>query len=155
RLLSLYALFVTAGAAFAAAALVPADVRAGWFDAALVALPAALPGPVWVRVLVALACVGAIAVVLAGGVLRAGLDWQGGLARLSDEGLLAGTLRSTHRHFGSQSRVIDLVAIAQLTIIVMSAGQVSWLARMYAVGLVCVAFLKIATLIRFRVLRPE
>jgi magnesium transporter len=155
RLLSFYALFVTAGAAFAAAALVPADVRAVWFDAALVALPAALPGPVWVKVLVALACVGAIAVLLAGAVLRAALSVQSVLSRLSDEGLLAGTLRSTHRHTGGQSRVIDLVAIAQLTIIEMSAGQVSWLARMYAVGLVCVAFLKIATLIRFRSLRPE
>ena len=155
RLLSFYALFVTAGAAFAAAALGPPDVRTAWFDAALVAVPAALPGPVWVRVLVALGCVCAIAVLLAGAVLRAALSVQSVLSRLSDEGLLAGTLRSSNRHFGSQSRVIDLVAIAQLTIIVMSAGQVSWLARMYAVGLVCVAFLKIATLIRFRSLRPE
>ena len=155
RLVSVYALFVTAGSSFLVAALVPAEIRTVWFDAALVTLPLYLPGPIGLRLLVAFGGVAATGLLLAGGVLRAAVSVQSVLTRLTDEGVLTGAMRAVHSRFGTRSRLIDLAAIAQLIIIVMSASQVSWLARVYAVAVVGAALLKIAALIRFRALRPE
>jgi magnesium transporter len=155
RLVGGFALFVTAGVAFLLPALAPAGVREVWFDAPLTALLANLPGPGWIKVLMAIAGLAAIGLVLTGGVLRAAISVQNLLARLSEEGLLAGGIQALHTRFGTRSRLIDLAAVLQAGIVVMSAGQVSWLARMYAIGLASGALLKIATLIRFRTLRPE
>lgn len=155
RLVGGFALFVTAGVALLLPALAPAGVREVWFDAPLTALLASLPGPAWIRVLMAFAGLVAIGLVLTAGVLRAAVSVQNLLARLSEEGLLAGGIQALHGRFGTRSRLIDLVAVLQAGIVVMSAGQVSWLARMYAIGLASGALLKIATLIRFRTIRPE
>ncbi|HEX2362968.1 MAG TPA: hypothetical protein VHI11_12915, partial [Jiangellaceae bacterium] len=155
RLVGIYALIATAGAAFLASALVPQSVRMTWFDAPLAALPSYLPGPAWIRFLLSVIGVVTIALFLTTTVIRSATAVQNLLLRLSDEGFLAGTIRTLHTRFGTRSRVIDLVAIAQAGIIVMSAGQVSWLARIYAIGLVCCALLKIGALIRFRTLRTE
>jgi magnesium transporter len=155
RLVGIYALIAIAGTAFLASALVPHAIRITWFDAPLAALPSFLPGPAWIRLLLAVIGVVAIALLLTATVFRSATAVQNLLLRLSDEGFLSGTIRTLHTRFGTRSRVIDLVAIAQAGIIVMSAGQVSWLARIYAIGLVCCALLKIAALIRFRALRTE
>jgi magnesium transporter len=155
RLVGGFALFATAGLAFLLPALAPAGIREVWFDAPLTALLASLPGPTWIKVLMAIAGLGAIGLVLTASVLRAAVGVQNLLARLSEEGLLVGGIQTLHGRFGTRSRLIGLVAVLQAGIVVMSAGQVSWLARMYAIGLACAALLKIATLIRFRTIRPE
>src|SRR4030095_961188 len=153
RLVGGFALFVTAGVAFLLPALAPAGVREVWFDAPLTAVLAILPGPACIRVLMAFAGLVAIGLVLTAGVLRAAISVQNLLARLSEAGLLARGMRAVRRR--ARSRPISLVPVFQAGIVVMSAGQVSWLARMYAIGLASGALLKIATLIRFRKIRPE
>ena len=51
--------------------------------------------------------------------------------------------------------MIDATAAAQVGIVLLSGGQVVWLARAYAVGLIWSAVLKAAALVRFRFLRPD
>ena len=154
RRVALFSVLLTAGIGFVAAALVPEAVRALWYDAPLVPLPPYLAGPVWIRSLLAIAGVVASVLLLGATVTRSALSSQTLLARLSNEGLLAGALRTQHARLGTPSRLIDMVAVAQISIVIMSAGQVSWLARMYAIGLVGAALLKIGALIEFRARKP-
>ena len=59
--------------------------------------------------------------------------------------------RALHHRFGTPWRSIDTVAVAQVAIVLISGGEISWLARAYAIAVVIAALLKLAALVRYRV----
>jgi magnesium transporter len=154
-LTSAYALVATAGVAFLVGSLVPAEDRSGWFDTPIVGLVLHLRAPLWVRLSLLPGLVAAAGVILIGAVLRATLAAQSVLSRLSQDGVLSPQLRALHSRFGTASHLMDLTAAAQLVIVLLSAGHVSWLARAYAMGVVASGVLEVAALVRLRRLRPE
>jgi hypothetical protein len=133
-LVGAYSLFVTAATGFLVVAIVPAAVRSIWFDAPLAALALHIGGPALVRWLLLLGVVTAASLLLANTAYRAAGSVQAVLSRLAEEGVLAPSLRVLHTRFGTPWRLIDLGALAQIAIVLASGGQVSWLARVYAVG---------------------
>ena len=153
-LVCVYSLTITAAVGFLVTAIVPPEVRAAWFDAPLAALTLHLHAPAPVRLLLLIGLVVAAGLLLAATVHRAAASAEALLARLSESGVLRPSLRTLHPRFGTQWRLIDLAAVAQLALVAASGGRVSWLARAYAVGVVWSALLKVAALVRFRVLRP-
>jgi magnesium transporter len=155
RLVGLYSVLITGTSGFLVAALAPTGIGTPWFDAPFAALVSYLPGPGWLKFLVTLGVILGAALFLTTTISRAVVSAQSMLSRLTEEGLVGTTLGVLHARFGTPSRLVDVIVVAQVAIVVMSAGQVWWLARMYAVGLVCGALLKIASLIRFRARRPE
>ena len=95
----------------------------------------ALAGPVWLRAAALIAVTLAALVMLSAAARSAAAGAHGLLSRLVDEGLLDPALRTLHPRFGTPSRLIDATAVAQLGIVLVSGGEVVWLARVYAVGL--------------------
>lgn len=150
-----YSLLVTAATGFLVTAIVPAEIRSAWFDAPLAALALYVDGPAPIRLFLLLSVVAAANLLLASTAYRAATSTQGLLSRLSEEGVLTSSLRDLHPRFGTPWRLIDLSAVAQIAIVVASGGQVSWLARVYAVGVVWCALFKVAALIGFRFRRRE
>jgi magnesium transporter len=154
RLVALFGVLVTGAFAFLLVALVPEAQRVAWIDAPLAGVALRLAGPIWLRVLAFLGVVGAACVFMSAAVRSAAAAVHGVLSRLVDEGICHSALRTLHPRFGTPSRLIDVTAIASIGIVLVSSGEMTWLARVYAVGLVWSAVLKTIALVRFRFLRP-
>ena len=143
----------TAASVYAFGRLVPPDEQRLWMQAPLAGLAQHLPAPAWLRGVLTLSLVAAAAVLLVPAA-RSALDDAGLLLqRLSAEGPLADSLAVLHFGFGTPARAINATAAAAIFVMVVSGGQVSWLARAYAMVIVVTLIFKIASLMRLRVMR--
>jgi magnesium transporter len=155
RLVGAYTLFITAVTAFLVVGLLPADERLTWMPAPLAGVAMSVAGPTWLRYTLLLLVAAAAVVFLASTVRAASSDGHGTLARLVEEGVFGPEFRTLHHRFGTPWRIIDATAVAQLVFLLVSDGDVVWLARMYAFAVVCAAMFKIAALVRYRSYRRE
>ena len=129
RLVAAFGLVVTGAFAFLLVALVPEAQRGAWVNAPLAGVALSLAGPAWLRAIGLVAVVGAAAVFLSAAARSAAAGAHGVLSRLVDEGILGAALRTLHPRFGTPSRLIDVTAVAQIGIVLVSGGEVIWLAR--------------------------
>src|SRR5262249_12681527 len=121
-----YALIVIAGGGFVFAMLVPATDRLWWHEAPMAALPWFDGTPRWVGLLSAIA-IAAASVLLCGlAIHRAAIDAHKLLLRLAEDGVLLRAMRALHPRFGTPARLIDLGAIAQTTVVIVSGGRLAW-----------------------------
>ena len=153
RLVSGYGLVITAGLAFLFAAFV--QDRGAWRLAPLAGVAYQLPGPLWLRLTLLSLVAAAGAVFLAATLRSATLGAYGVLARLVDESFLDDRWLALHQRFGTPWRSIDAVAVVQIAIVLLSAGDTSWIARAYAIAVVITTVLKLAALLRYRTIRTE
>jgi magnesium transporter len=153
RLVSAYNVVVTAGLGFLFA-LIVRDPEV-WSLAPLAGVAYQLAVPAWLRVALFFLVVAASTVFLAATIRSASLAAHGTLARLVDEGVLDDGWRARHHRFGTPWRSIDAVAVAQITIVLLSGGSTAWVARAYAIAVVITAILKLAALVRYRAIRQE
>ncbi len=150
---SAYGIVFTAGMAF----LFTATVRDkdAWSHAPLAGVAYELASQAWLRVLL-LSLVTAAATVFLEKTMRSAAAMAHALiGRLADEGIVDGGWRALHHRFGTPWRSVDAVAVAQVLIVLVSAGETSWIARGYAMAVFVTALLKLAALIRYRKSRPE
>jgi magnesium transporter len=153
RFVAAYGLVVTVGMTWLYTATVADPDQ--WSQAPLAGVAFAMPGPGWLRVLL-VAVVTAAAAVFLGTTLRStGTAAHGVLGRLVEDGVLDSGWRTPHSRFGTPWRSIDAVAAAQVAVVLVSGGNISWLARGYAIAVVVTAILKLIALVRYRTLRPE
>ena len=153
RLVGAFGLLVTAVLAFVLVAVVPDGQVDRWVNAPLAGVALHLAGPAWLRFGCLIAIVCAAAVFLSATVRSSAAGSHGVLTRLVDAGVLNPALRTLDLRFGTPARIINVTGVAQIAIVLASGGQVVWIARAYAVGLVWSAVLKTAALVRFRFLR--
>ena len=154
RLANVYSVVITAATGILFLALVPQEPLAVLHDAPGVAIALNLSAPAWAGTSIAAAVAVAAFALLSLTVQRAATGAQHVLSRLSEDDVLAGSLRALHPRFGTPFRLIDLTAAGALAAVVATAGQVRWIAGAYAVGVVWAALLKIGALLRLRALRP-
>ena len=155
RVVNVATLVVVAGVAVLFALLIPAASRTDWVDAPLtgVVLFAGMPQPIAVMVAAVTAVASALLLALAA--YRSAVGAQRLLLRLAEDGILDPSMRALHPRFGTPSRLIDLVAAAQIAGVLVGAGQLAWLARAFGIVVACTAVLKIAALIRLRARRQD
>jgi magnesium transporter len=150
RLFGGYSILVTAALSFLYVALVPGPERLAWSATPLAGIALKLMAPGWLRLVVLAAVTVAAAAFLWATVRAASAGALGVVGRLADEGVLGHEWRVPHHRFGTPWRIIDAIGVVQVAIVLVSGGQVQWLARAYAVGLACGAVLQAAALVRFR-----
>src|SRR6266403_244038 len=61
---------------------------------------------------------------------------NGGLNRVSEDGVLSAWFRQPHRRFGTSYRIINIVVALQIVTIIISRGNVTFLANLYAFGVI-------------------
>ncbi len=122
---TLFTGLATVSGAFLFVLLVPAVDQALWTNAPLAGLAQHLAGPEWARHLVAVALVGAAALLLVPATHLALGDAEQLLQRLSVEGALSERLAFLHTRFGTPSRAIDVAAAATILIMFVSGGRVA------------------------------
>ena len=144
----LYSLTFTSLVSFFAVALIPDSVRPKFYDNLISGLAMHLVGPLWLR-LVFQAFVVVVGFLILAGAVNTSIVGSGGvLSRVSEDGVLPAWFRRPHRRFGTNYRIINLIAGLQLVTIVLSRGNVYVLGEAYAFGVVwSFAFKALAVLV--------
>jgi amino acid transporter len=151
----IYSLLFTSLVSFFAVAIIPDDVRPQYLTNLISGLAMNFVGPPLLRLLFQGFVVIVGFLMLSGAVNTAIIGSNGVLNRVSEDGVLTDWFRAPQKKYGTTHRIINLIALLQITTIVLSRGDTFMLGEAYAFGVIwSFAFNAIATLVlRFK--RPE
>ncbi len=93
--------------------------------------------------------------ILSGAVNTAIVGSNGVLNRVSEDGVLSDWFRQPHPRFGTSHRIINLVVALQIVTIVISRGDVTFLANLYAFGVIWSFALKGIAVLVLRYTHPQ
>src|SRR5438477_1763991 len=131
-----YSLLFTSLVSFFAVMIIPDDVRQGFLQNLIGGLAMNLAGPIYVRLIFHGFVVVVGTLILAGAVNTAIVGSNGVLNRVSEDGVLSEWFRQPHPKFGTSYRIVNIVVALQIATIVISRGNVTFLANLYAFGVI-------------------
>jgi amino acid transporter len=131
-----YSLVFTSLVSFFAVMIIPDDVRQGFLENLIGGLAMNLQGPFFARLIFHGFVVVVGTLILAGAVNTAIVGSNGVLNRVSEDGVLSEWFRQPHPKFGTSYRIINIVVLLQIVTIVISRGDVTFLANLYAFGVI-------------------
>src|ERR1700746_3106896 len=131
-----YSLVFTSMVSFFAVMIIPDDVRQKYLENLIGGLAMSLQGPFIARLIFHGFVVVVGTLILAGAVNTAIVGSNGVLNRVSEDGVLSEWFRQPHPRFGTSYRIINIVVILQIATIVISRGDVTFLANLYAFGVI-------------------
>src|SRR5579884_3720561 len=126
----------------AAMILDPEKIRTEYAANLLGGLAMNLAGPQLLRLLFHVFVVIVGVLILSGAVNTSIIGANGVLNRVAEDGVLLDWFRKPQRKFGTTYRIINVIALLQIAIIVMSRGDMYLLGEAYAFGVVWSFFLK-------------
>jgi hypothetical protein len=132
----IYSLLFTSLVSIFAVMIIPDGERHQFFENLIGGLAMNLAGPLGVRLLFHGFVVAVGVLILAGAVNTAIVGSNGVLNRVSEDGVLSEWFRQPHKKFGTSFRIINAVVFFQILTIVISRGQVFFLANLYAFGVI-------------------
>jgi len=131
-----YSMIFTSLVSFFAVMIIPDDVRQGFLENLIGGLAMSLQGPFLLRLIFHAFVVVVGAVILAGAVNTAIVGSNGVLNRVSEDGVLSDWFRQPHPRFGTSYRIINIIVVLQIITILISHGDVTFLANLYAFGVI-------------------
>src|SRR6202045_1233077 len=131
-----YSLVFTSLVSFFAVMIIPDGVRQHYLQNLIGGLAMSLEGPILVRLLFHGFVVVVGTLILAGAVNTAIVGSNGVLNRVSEDGVLSDWFRQPHPRFGTSYRIINIVVFLQIVTIIISRGDVTFLANLYAFGVI-------------------
>jgi amino acid transporter len=131
-----YSLVFTSLVSFFAVMIIPDSVRQSYLENLIGGLAMSLHGPFLARLIFHGFVVVVGTLILAGAVNTAIVGSNGVLNRVSEDGVLSSWFRQPHSKFGTSYRIINIVVALQLITIFISRGQVTFLANLYAFGVI-------------------
>jgi amino acid transporter len=132
----IYSLVFTSLVSFFAVMIIPDNVRMGFLENLIGGLAMSLQGPLWARLIFHGFVVVVGTLILAGAVNTAIVGSNGVLNRVSEDGVLSEWFRQPHPRFGTSYRIINIVVGLQIATILISRGDVTFLANLYAFGVI-------------------
>src|SRR5579863_7129008 len=132
----IYSLLFTSLVSFFAVMIIPDNVRGKYLENLIGGLSMSLAGPFPLRLAFHLFVVAVGTLILAGAVNTAIVGSNGVLNRVSEDGVLADWFRQPHRKYGTSHRIINMVVAFQILTILASRGDVTFLANLYAFGVI-------------------
>ena len=132
----IYSLLFTSLVSFFAVMIIPDAIRGKYLENLIGGLSMNLAGPFTLRLAFHVFVVAVGTLILAGAVNTAIIGSNGVLNRVSEDGVLADWFRQPHRRFGTSHRIINIVVAFQILTIVLSRGDVTFLANLYAFGVI-------------------
>jgi amino acid transporter len=131
-----YSLVFTSLVSFFAVMIIPDDVRQGFLQNLIGGLAMNLQGPFLARLIFHGFVVVVGTLILAGAVNTAIVGSNGVLNRVSEDGVLSAWFRQPHPRFGTSYRIINIIVLLQVITIIISRGDVTFLANLYAFGVI-------------------
>jgi amino acid transporter len=132
----IYSLLFTSLVSFFAVMIIPDDTRSKYLENLIGGLSMNLTGPFALRLAFHAFVVVVGTMILAGAVNTAIVGSNGVLNRVSEDGVLTDWFRQPHRKFGTSHRIINMVVAFQILTILASRGDVTFLANLYAFGVI-------------------
>src|ERR1700744_2859838 len=132
----LYSMLFTSLASFFAVMLIPDSERPKYLDNLLGGLSIFLVGPPALKLLFHIFVVVVGTLILAGAVNTAIIGSNGVLNRVAEDGVLPDWFRHPHPKYGTSHRFINMIVALQIVTIVISRGDVTFLANLYAFGVI-------------------
>jgi amino acid transporter len=129
-----YSLLFTSLVSFFAVMLIPDVDRQKYLDNLIGGLSMFLAGPYGLRLAFHAFVVLVGVLILSGAVNTALIGSNGVVNRVAEDGVLTEWFRKPHHRFGTTSRIINIIAVLQLTTIVVSRGNIEMLGEAYAFG---------------------
>src|SRR5208282_3964592 len=131
-----YSLVFTSLVSFFAVMIIPDSVRQNYLENLIGGLAMSLHGPLIARLIFHGFVVVVGTLILAGAVNTAIVGSNGVLNRVSEDGVLSAWFRQPHPRFGTSYRIINIVVGLQILTIFISRGDVTFLANLYAFGVI-------------------
>ena len=131
-----YSLVFTSLVSFFAVMIIPDTVRQNYLENLIGGLAMSLQGPLIARLIFHAFVVVVGTLILAGAVNTAIVGSNGVLNRVSEDGVLSSWFRQPHPRFGTSYRIINIVVALQIITIIISRGDVTFLANLYAFGVI-------------------
>lgn len=130
-----FSLIFTGLLTFMAAVIIsPEILKEKYADNLLSGLAMGLSGPLWARLLLQTFVVVGGVVMLAGAVNTAIVGSNGVLNRVAEDGVLTDWFRHLHPKYGTTHRIVNLIAVIQISIIILCMGDIYLLGEAYAFG---------------------
>src|ERR1700736_3210754 len=150
-----YSLVFTSLVSFFAVMIIPDDVRQKYLENLIGGLAMSLQGPLIARLIFHGFVVVVGTLILAGAVNTAIVGSNGVLNRVSEDGVLSEWFRQPHPRFGTSHRIINLIVALQIMTILISRGDVTFLANLYAFGVIWSFALKGIAVLVLRYTHPQ
>ena len=131
-----YSLVFTSMVSFFAVMIIPDAIRQTYLQNLIGGLAMSLEGPFWARLIFHGFVVVVGTFILAGAVNTAIVGSNGVLNRVSEDGVLSSWFRQPLRKYGTSYRIINIVVALQIITIIISRGDVTFLANLYAFGVI-------------------
>src|SRR3989449_4174943 len=131
-----YSLVFTSLVSFFAVMIIPDGVRKQFLENLIGGLAMNLERPFFARLIFHGFVVVVGTLILAGAVNTAIVGSNGVLNRVSEDGVLSAWFRQPHKRFGTSYRIINIVVALQVITIIISRGDVTFLANLYAFGVI-------------------
>jgi amino acid transporter len=131
-----YSLVFTSLVSFFAVMIIPDGERQKYLQNLIGGLAMNLQGPFAARLIFHGFVVVVGTLILAGAVNTAIVGSNGVLNRVSEDGVLSAWFRQPHPRFGTSYRIINIVVGLQVLTILISRGDVTFLANLYAFGVI-------------------
>src|SRR5271154_5035629 len=151
----IYSLVFTSLVSFFAVMIIPDKIRPQYFENLIGGLAMSLTGPFVARLLFHIFVVVVGTLILSGAVNTAIVGSNGVLNRVSEDGVLSDWFRQPHPRFGTSHRIINMVVVLQIVTIVISRGDVTFLANLYAFGVIWSFALKGIAVLVLRYTHPQ
>src|SRR6266699_2660777 len=145
----IYSLVFTSLVSFFAVMIIPDDVRQGFLQNLIGGLAMNLEGPLIARLIFHAFVVVVGTLILAGAANTAIVGSNGVLNRVSEDGVLSEWFRQPHKRFGTSYRIINIVVALQIITIIISHGNVTFLANLHFRGVQIPVGLGLITLTLF------
>src|SRR5271168_4431840 len=151
----IYSMVFTSLVSFFAVMIIPDKTRPQFFENLIGGLAMNLTGPFVARLIFHIFVVVVGTMILSGAVNTAIIGSNGVLNRVSEDGVLSDWFRQPHPKFGTSHRIINMVVVLQIVTIVISRGDVTFLANLYAFGVIWSFALKGIAVLVLRYTHPQ
>jgi len=141
---------------FISALIIPSDLIAGKYAENLLSgLAMELQGPYWSRLGMQVLVVLSGVLMLVGAVNTSFVGANGVLNRVAEDGILHDWFRHLHKKYGTTHRIVNIIAVIQVLIILISGGDIFLLGEAYAFGVLASMSFNTASLVILRFRRRD
>jgi amino acid transporter len=151
----IYSMVFTSLVSFFAVMIIPDKTRPQFFENLIGGLAMSLTGPFEARLAFHIFVVVVGTLILSGAVNTAIIGSNGVLNRVSEDGVLSDWFRQPHPKFGTSHRIINMVVAMQIVMILLSRGDVTFLANLYAFGVIWSFVLNGTAVLVLRYTQPQ
>src|SRR6202142_80202 len=151
----IYSMVFTSLVSFFAVMIIPDKTRPEFFENLIGGLAMSLTGPFVARLIFHIFVVVVGTLILSGAVNTAIVGSNGVLNRVSEDGVLSDWFRQPHPRFGTSHRIINMIVVLQIVTILISRGDVTFLANLYAFGVIWSFALKGIAVLVLRYTDPQ